>query len=122
MISDNDRITCWATTQGIPMTERIKIRVFRNFDNRHDNLPDDSPRALELHQRRSASLHDIVDRSPYWKVVDWRKTDDEEAHEVIEIVLEALSNPTVVKGAKCMGGFAYGRRFRNCDRRRQVAI
>lgn len=85
------------------MNEQIKITVYRNFDNRNEGLSDKSPRAIELHNRRSDCLHKMLDENSYWKVIDWGKTDDEEAHEVVEAVLELLSDPTVIEGAKYLG-------------------
>lgn len=67
---------------------QISILVYRRLDNRNEGLGDDSPRALELHNRRRAALHDALDGQANWRVVDWGKTDDTKPHELIELFLE----------------------------------
>src|SRR5262249_32737898 len=69
------------------MDELIRLGVYRNLDNRKEGLPDDSPRAKELHRLRAVSLHDIFDSVPGAKVVDWGATDASEPHEFVELLL-----------------------------------
>ncbi len=70
------------------MENRIRVSVGRRFDNRDEGLPDDSPRAIELHRLRAAALHDIFDSAPAVTVLDWGNTDDREAHEFVEILVD----------------------------------
>lgn len=66
------------------MTEtQVLLEVARDFENRRKGLPDDSPLAVEAHRRRAVALHQILDDAPGGVVVDWEKTDDAQAHEVV---------------------------------------
>lgn len=75
--------------------ERIQVTVFRRFDNRDEGLSDDSPRAIELHKIRSKALHEALDGETAWRVEDWGKTDDSEAHEVVDLLIDIVKNPQV---------------------------
>jgi hypothetical protein len=70
----------------------ISVSVYRRLDNRNEGFGDDSPRALELHNRRGVALHDALDGQTNWRVVDWGKTDDTKPHELIELCLEILKS------------------------------
>jgi len=49
----------------------LTLGVFRRLDNRFEGLSDDSPRALELHNRRRDALHEVFEVSTSVAVVDW---------------------------------------------------
>ncbi len=70
------------------MDNQILVSVGRRFDNREEGLPDDSPRAIELHRLRAAALHDIFDSAPAVTVLDWGNTDDREAHEFVKLLVD----------------------------------
>ena len=78
---------------------QIRLIVYRRLDNRLEGLPDDSPQALELHNRRRATLHEVLDGNPGWIVPHWGKTDDTVPHEWVELVVEFVrqiaENPAV---------------------------
>jgi len=61
------------------------LNVCRRLDNRVENLPDDSPRAVELHNLRAHALHDVLDLDESWRVVSWGATDDAKPHEWVEL-------------------------------------
>jgi hypothetical protein len=69
------------------MEAQIKLGVYRRLDNRAEGLSDDSPRAIELHNRRKAALHDVLDEQDAPVVVDWGDTDDTQPHEFVEIIV-----------------------------------
>jgi hypothetical protein len=56
------------------MDQKVRLRVYRRLDNRFEGLSDDSPRALELHNRRKGALHDVLDSQNGIEVVDWGLT------------------------------------------------
>jgi hypothetical protein len=62
------------------------------MDNRFEGLSDDSPRALELHNRRKDALHNVLDNEESIEVFDWGQTDDSKPHEIVEITLGALTS------------------------------
>ena len=74
------------------MQDLILLGVYRNLDNRTKGLPDDSPYALELHNRRKTALHDVLDRQKNFKVLDWGNTDDTGPHEWVEISIGAIAS------------------------------
>jgi hypothetical protein len=86
---------------------RINVLVYRRLDNRLECLADDSPRALELHNRRKKALHEVFDTENSIEVLDWGKTDDTKSHEVVEILLAAIAAPVfqyaMVPGLKFLG-------------------
>ena len=86
---------------------RIKVGVFRRLDNRFESLGDDSPRALELHNRRKEALHAVFDVQNSVEVVDWGQTNDTRPHEFVEIVVGAVAAQVfqyaVVPGLKFLG-------------------
>lgn len=73
------------------MDTNLKLGVYRRLDNRFEGLSDDSPRALELHNRRKYALHAVFDSDPVIRVVDWGDTDDTRPHEFIEVALGAAA-------------------------------
>jgi hypothetical protein len=73
------------------MENNIVLGVFRRLDNRFENLPDDSPRALELHNRRKVALHEILDNQEMIEVTNWGLTDDFNPHEYVEIALSLVT-------------------------------
>jgi hypothetical protein len=73
------------------MLVEIKIFIYRRLDNRKEGLPDDSPRALELHNRRKKALHDAFDGIE-GLTIHWGNTDDTVPHEMV--VLSVTSNHT----------------------------
>jgi len=82
------------------MSESIRLGVYRRLDNRFEGLPDDSPRALELHERRRLALHEALDKQPDLRVMEWGQTDDEEPHEFVELVVAILATPAATAVAK----------------------
>jgi hypothetical protein len=77
------------------MNTQLWIGVYRRLDNRAEGLSDDSPRAVELHNRRKHALHDALDSSPVWKVEKWGYTDDDtRTHEFVELATLIISDPT----------------------------
>lgn len=93
--------------QSAPNLPRIQIGVFRRLDNRFENLPDDSPRGLELHNRRKEALHEVFDAETNILVLDWGQTDDTQSHEYVELLIAAVATPTfqylIVPGLKFIG-------------------
>ncbi|HME37994.1 MAG TPA: hypothetical protein VKG63_03440 [Steroidobacteraceae bacterium] len=87
------------------MTPAITLGVFRRLDNRFENLPDDSPRALELHIRRKNALHAVFDADTSIKVLNWGDTDDSGPHEYVELSLVAYAvlHYAVVPGLEWLG-------------------
>ena len=89
------------------ITSQIKVGVFRRLDNRFENLSDDSPQALELHNRRKEALHEVFDGRKSVEVIDWGQTDDAQPHEFVEIVVGApavkVFRYAVVPGLKFLG-------------------
>lgn len=60
------------------MTEySMTLGVFRRLDNRSEGESDDSPRAVELHNRRKDALHAIFNQGGPIQVLDWGDTVDE---------------------------------------------
>jgi hypothetical protein len=85
----------------------IRLVAVRRLDNRFEGLSDDSPRALELHNRRKNALHAVFDSDPVIKVTDWGKTDDSRSHESVEVLLGAAATAVfryaIVPGVKWLG-------------------
>jgi hypothetical protein len=88
------------------MVSEIKLWVYRRLDNRFEGLSDDSPRALELHNRRKLALHDVLDGEESIDV-RWGCTDDEQSHESVELILIPLASTVftyvIVPGLKYVG-------------------
>ncbi|SRR6266568_2880808 len=86
---------------------RITLGVFRRLDNRFEGLPDDSPRRLELHNRRKEALHKAFDGEKSVEVLDWGQTNDAQSHEYVELLIGAVAAQTfqyaVVPGLKFLG-------------------
>ena len=82
----------------------IILGVYRRLDNRFEGLPDDSPRGLELHNRRKEALHEVFGAGTDIQVINWGNTDDTRSHEYVELLIAALATPTfehvVVPGLK----------------------
>jgi hypothetical protein len=89
------------------MNSTITLGVYRRLDNRLEGLPDDSPRALELHNRRRDALHAAFDHEPLIRVTNWGQTDDKCSHEFVELVLGAAATGvlqySIVPGIKWLG-------------------
>ena len=89
------------------MSDNITIEVYRRLDNRAEGLSDDSPRALELHNRRKEALHEVFDADTNIQIRDWGHTDNPRPHELIEIILTAAASATfqyaIVPGVKWLG-------------------
>ena len=89
------------------MTSSITVGVYRRLDNRFEGLSDDSPRALELHNRRKEALHDAFDGDPVIRVTNWGETDDSHPHEFVEVALSATATAVfqyaIVPGVKWLG-------------------
>jgi hypothetical protein len=87
------------------MAEQIHLSVFRRLDNRLEDLPDDSPRALELHNDRRDALVEALDGRQDMRVVDWGKTKDTQSHELVELVVEVVTNPALTGAASAALGW-----------------
>ncbi|HWB84022.1 MAG TPA: hypothetical protein VG675_07770 [Bryobacteraceae bacterium] len=74
---------------------KVVLSVYRRLDNRIEGLPDNSPRAVELHQRRKEALHEALSGVAGWRIDDWGSTDDERPHELVDVALTIASNPHV---------------------------
>jgi hypothetical protein len=91
------------------MAPQLKLEVYRRLDNRFENLPDDSPRAIELHKRRAAALHEVFDSTAAVQVLDWGDTDDGASHELVELVVSgtlaaaAVLTPIAVPALTSLG-------------------
>ncbi len=72
----------------------IHLFVYRRLDNRSENLPDDSPRAFELHLLRKQALHEALAGVDSWRV-NWGDADDTTSHELAELLIYVTSNPHV---------------------------
>src|ERR1035437_3896397 len=72
----------------------IQLFVYRRLDNRFENLPDDSPRAFELHLLRKEALHEALAGVDGWRV-NWGDADDTKSHELAELLISVASNPHV---------------------------
>lgn len=85
----------------------LALGVYRRLDNRFEGLGDDSPRALELHNRRRDALHEVFEASTSLTVVEWGETDDTRPHEFVELVLGAVASAVfsyaIVPGLKFLG-------------------
>ena len=77
------------------MAIKLKLGVYRRLDNRFENLPDDSPRGLELHYRRRDALHAALDEAPGLRVTNWGQTDDTRSHEYVELILQCFATAAV---------------------------
>jgi hypothetical protein len=69
---------------------KIKLFVYRRLDDGMEGLPENSPRALELHNLRKAGVHAALDDRA-GMVQDWGALDDERPHELVEITLVAAA-------------------------------
>jgi hypothetical protein len=85
----------------------ITLGVFRRLDNRFEGESDESPRAVELHNRRKDALHAIFGPGAPVQVLDWGDTDDTRPHEFVTLTLASLSGAVftyaVVPGLKWLG-------------------
>ncbi|VVN23271.1 hypothetical protein [Pseudomonas fluorescens] len=73
------------------MSDVVLLGVYRRLDNRFENEADDSPRALELHNRRRDALHSAFDGQGEIRVVTWGATDDGNPHEFVELSLAGVA-------------------------------
>jgi hypothetical protein len=84
--------------------EPISIGVFRIFGNELENPVDDYKVALQLHNIRKQSLHDVFDNQKELDVIDWGQTDDSQPHEFVSIAIgigaTALTNYALIPAAK----------------------
>jgi hypothetical protein len=89
------------------MSDPVLLGVYRRLDNRFENLPDDSPRALELHNRRRDALHSAFDDARDIKVVSWGEADDVSPHEFVELSLAGIAGAAftyaIVPGIQWLG-------------------
>lgn len=95
------RPTGQSTAQPLP---RVTLGVYRRLDNRFEGPSDDSPRALELHNRRKAVLHDDFDTEKSVEVLVWGTTDDTRSQEYVQLLIAAAASPAfqymIVPGLK----------------------
>lgn len=70
----------------------IHLFVYRRLDNRFEGLPDDSPRAYELHLLRKEALHEALEGVGGLEI-NWLQADDTKSHELAELVISVVSNP-----------------------------
>jgi hypothetical protein len=75
-------------------TLEVRLFVYRRLDNRLEGLPDDSPRAYELHLLRKEALHEALGGVDGWKV-NWFQVDDTKSHELAESFISVALNPHV---------------------------
>lgn len=87
------------------MGEQIQLHVYRRLDNRLEGLPDDSPRAVELHNERRDALVEALDGRRDMRVLDWGKTKDTQSHELVDLVVEVVTNPAVTGVASAALGW-----------------
>lgn len=73
----------------------VELSVYRRLDNRSEGLPDDSPRAIELHKRRADALHETLAEVDGWRIESWGLTDDVQPHELVDLIIAVASNPHV---------------------------
>jgi hypothetical protein len=89
------------------MSNVVLLGVNRRLDNRFENLPDDSPRAIELHNRRRDALHSVFDDISEIEVRSWGDTDDTKPHEFVELslagVVGAVFTYAIVPGLQWLG-------------------
>lgn len=89
------------------ITSQINVGVYRRRDDPFEGLPNDSPRKVELHNRRKEALHEVFDTEKGVEVLNWDDTDDTTSHEFVEIVLGAAAvqvlQYAVVPGLKFLG-------------------
>jgi len=89
------------------MDTNLILGVYRRLDNRFEGLSDDSPRALELHNRRKDALHAVFDIDPVIRVMNWGDIDDTRPHEFVEVALGAAATAAfqyaIVPGIKWLG-------------------
>lgn len=89
------------------MNLTFTLGVVRRLDNRLEGLPDDSPRGLELHDRRKEALHSVLDGDTSLQVINWGKTNDCESREFVELsivaVADAVFKYAVVPGLLWLG-------------------
>lgn len=85
----------------------ITLGVYRRLDNRLEGLPDDSKRAVELHNQRKEALHEILDNQELAKVIDWGETNDTASHEYVELIVgiigTKLLQPFIIAGIEEVG-------------------
>jgi hypothetical protein len=95
------------STEEDLMSNIVRLGVYRRLDNRFENLADDSPRALELHNRRREALHSVFDQISEIQVVAWGETDDARPHEFVELgiagVAGAVFTYALVPGLQWLG-------------------
>jgi hypothetical protein len=72
----------------------VKIFVYRRLDNRSEGLPDDSPRALELHNLRKEGMHEALAGIAGIEV-DWGTVDDSKSHELAHSIVTFISDPQI---------------------------
>jgi len=82
----------------------IQIGVFRIFGNELEQPLNDNEVALQLHNNRKQSLHDVFDNQKEIEVLDWGQTDDSQPHEFVSIAIgigaTALTNHVLIPAAK----------------------
>jgi hypothetical protein len=89
------------------MSDVVLLGVYRRLDNRFENFADDSPRALELHNRRRDALHSVFDDISEIEVRNWGDTDDARPHEFVELSLAGVAGAVftyaIVPGLQWLG-------------------
>ena len=92
--ADSGKLNSWSIKIGFNGQEEtetgdeIKLGIYRV----DPSSPDDSPRTMELHKRRSQALHEALEHVDGWQVKEWGDTDDEKPHEVIELTLAVIAS------------------------------
>jgi hypothetical protein len=89
------------------MSDVVLLGVYRRLDNRFENLADESPRALELHNRRRDALHSVFGDIREIEVLKWGDTDDVKPHEFVELSLAGVAGAVftyaIVPGLQWLG-------------------
>ena len=82
----------------------ISIGILRIFGDELENPVVDSDVALQLHNNRKQSLHDVFDNQQEIEVLDLGQTDDSQPHEFVSIAIgigaTALTNHVLIPTAK----------------------
>jgi hypothetical protein len=107
MIEDFMQIAVGREWELQGMDTRLKLGVVRRLDDRIEGLGDDSPLALELHERRKEALHSVFYVDPDIEVTSWGETDDTRPHEFVEVALSAgamaVFHYAIVPGVEWLG-------------------
>lgn len=83
----------------------IHLWVYRDFENRQAGEPDDGRLAWAAHRAREEALREVLSDPAFSTTWSDEVTDRARPHELVEVVVEVLKNPTAQ--AVLMGAAAY---------------